>query len=204
MLDGDERRPRSLGRSRHRPAVDPAARPQRGEEVELEIDTLAFGGAGVARREGYVIFVAGAVPGDRVRAVITKRKRSHAEARTLEVLFPGPDRVAPLADHPGVPWQVLSYERQLEIKQAQVLEALSRIGHLEGSRPGRSSPPSSSGAIATSSSTRSAPTRMASSCAASTSRAAGTGWWPWRTACWRPSWATTRGAGCSSGPVVPA
>ena len=114
------------------PVADPSARPQRGDEVELEIDTLAFGGAGVARREGYVIFVSGAVPGDRVRATITKRKRSHAEARTLEVLSPGPDRIAPLADHPGVPWQVLSYERQLEIKQGQVLEALSRIGHLEG------------------------------------------------------------------------
>jgi 23S rRNA (uracil1939-C5)-methyltransferase len=107
-------------------------RPQRGDELELTIDTLAFGGAGVARIDGYVVFVTGAVPGDRVRAVIGKRKRAYAEARVLEILAPGPDRIAPVADHPGAPWQVLSYERQLEVKQAQVDEALRRIGKLDG------------------------------------------------------------------------
>ena len=81
---------------------------------------------------GYVVFVAGAIPGDRVRAVVHKRKRSYAHARTLEVLTPSPERIAPRADHPGVPWQVLPYERQLEIKHGQVREALERIGGLEG------------------------------------------------------------------------
>jgi 23S rRNA (uracil1939-C5)-methyltransferase len=107
-------------------------RPQRGDELELTIDALAFGGAGVARVEGYVVFVTGAVPGDRVRAVIGKRKRAYAEARALEILEPGPDRIAPVAHHPGAPWQVLSYARQLEVKQAQVDEALRRIGKLDG------------------------------------------------------------------------
>jgi 23S rRNA (uracil1939-C5)-methyltransferase len=107
------------------------SRPQRGDELELTVDTLAFGGAGVARTDGYVVFVTGAVPGDRVRAVIGKRKRAYAEARAIEILEPGPDRIAPVADHPGAPWQVLSYERQLEVKQAQVQEALRRIGKLE-------------------------------------------------------------------------
>jgi 23S rRNA (uracil1939-C5)-methyltransferase len=111
-----------------------AQRPQRGEELELQIDALAFGGEGVARLgdSGYVVFVAGAIPGDRVRAVVHKRKRSYAHARTLEVLEPSSERIDPVADHPGVPWQVLPYERQLEIKQAQVGEALQRIGHLDG------------------------------------------------------------------------
>jgi 23S rRNA (uracil1939-C5)-methyltransferase len=108
-----------------------AAAPQRGSELELEIDSLAFGGAGVARRDGYVVFVAGAVPGDRVRAVVGKSKRAYAEARVLEILKPSPDRIDPLADHPGAPWQVLPYERQLEVKQCQVQDALTRIGHLE-------------------------------------------------------------------------
>jgi 23S rRNA (uracil1939-C5)-methyltransferase len=114
--------------------VDGAPRPQRGDELELQIETLAFGGEGVARigEGGYVVFVAGAIPGDRVRAVVHKRKRSYAHARTLEVLEPSPERVAPVADHPGVPWQVLRYERQLQIKRAQVDEALRRIGRLEG------------------------------------------------------------------------
>jgi 23S rRNA (uracil1939-C5)-methyltransferase len=108
------------------------SRPQRGDELELTVDTLAFGGAGVARTDGYVVFVTGAVPGDRVRAVIGKRKRAYAEARAVEILEPGPDRIPPVADHPGAPWQVLSYERQLEVKQAQVQDALRRIGKLEG------------------------------------------------------------------------
>jgi 23S rRNA (uracil1939-C5)-methyltransferase len=109
-------------------------RPQRGDELELEIESLAYGGEGVARLGdgGYVVFVAGAVPGDRVRAVVHKRKRSYAHARTLEVLVPSPERVAPTAHHPGVPWQVLPYERQLEVKRAQVDEALRRIGRLDG------------------------------------------------------------------------
>lgn len=107
-------------------------RPERGAELELEIDDLAFGGNGVARLDGYVLFVTGAIPGDKVRAVVTKRKRHYGEARTLEVVTPSPERVAPVADHPGAPWQVLPYARQLEIKQAQVADALTRIGRLEG------------------------------------------------------------------------
>ena len=107
-------------------------RPQKGQKLELQVDDLAFGGAGVARHDGYVVFVRDALPGDRVRAEITKRKRAYAEARTLEVVTPGPDRIAPVADHPGAPWQVLPYERQLEYKQRQVGEALTRLGKLEG------------------------------------------------------------------------
>jgi len=109
-----------------------AARPSRGDELELTIDSLAHGGNGVARHDGYVVFVAGAVPGDRVRAVVGKAKRAYAEARTVEVLEPSADRIPPAAAHPGAPWQVLPYERQLEVKAAQVGEALERIGRLEG------------------------------------------------------------------------
>ncbi len=108
-----------------------ATRPERGAELDLRIDSLAFGGNGVARSDGYVVFVAGAIPGDRVRALLTKRKRAYGEARALEVLEPSPERLAPLADHPGAPWQVLPYARQLEVKQTQVDDALRRIGHLD-------------------------------------------------------------------------
>jgi 23S rRNA (uracil1939-C5)-methyltransferase len=86
----------------------------------------------VARADGYVVFVRGGMPGDRVRAQIGKSKRAYAEADVTELLSPGPDRVDPVADHPGAPWQVMSYERQLEIKQAQVEEALTRLGKLSG------------------------------------------------------------------------
>ena len=76
-------------------------RPSRGDELELTVDSLAHGGNGVARLEGYVVFVAGAVPGDRVLAVVGKAKKAYAEARTIEVLAPSPDRIPPVADHPG-------------------------------------------------------------------------------------------------------
>jgi 23S rRNA (uracil1939-C5)-methyltransferase len=110
----------------------PFTRPSRGDELELVIDTLAHGGNGVARLDGYVVFVSGAVPGDRVRAVVGKSKKAYAEARAIEIIEPSPDRVPPVADHPGAPWQVMPYERQLEIKADQVADALARIGRLEG------------------------------------------------------------------------
>jgi 23S rRNA (uracil1939-C5)-methyltransferase len=113
-------------------ATPSQVRPARGDELELTVDSLAHGGNGVARRDGYVVFVAGAVPGDRVRAVVGKAKKAYAEARAVEIVEPSPDRIAPRADHPGAPWQVLPYERQLEVKAEHVREALERIGHLEG------------------------------------------------------------------------
>jgi 23S rRNA (uracil1939-C5)-methyltransferase len=112
--------------------VPTKTRVERGQVLELTIDSLAFGGAGVARLDGYVVFVRDAVPGDRVRAVVTKRKKAYAEARAVDVLEPSPQRVAPVADHPGAPWQVLPYERQLAVKAEQVQDALRRIGGLDG------------------------------------------------------------------------
>jgi 23S rRNA (uracil1939-C5)-methyltransferase len=113
-------------------SAETVGRPSVGDELELRIDSLAFGGAGVARRDGYVVFVDGAFPGDLVRARVHHRKRAYAQARTVELLEAGDDRVPALADHPGAPWQELAYPRQLEIKRQQVDEALRRIGHLEG------------------------------------------------------------------------
>jgi 23S rRNA (uracil1939-C5)-methyltransferase len=116
----------------------PAARgPRRGELLEVEVDSLAFGGRGVARAEGFVVFVAGALPGDCVRVEITKAKKRFAEARTVELLSPGADRVPDRCVHggepcPGAPWQGLAYESQLTNKSDQVGEALRRIGDLEG------------------------------------------------------------------------
>jgi 23S rRNA (uracil1939-C5)-methyltransferase len=75
--------------------------------------------------------VRGAVPGDRVRARIGKSKRSWAEAELVELVEPGPERIEPTAPHPGAPWQVLPYERQLAEKEAQVRDALERIGGFE-------------------------------------------------------------------------
>ena len=104
--------------------TSPTVRPRRGDQLELTVDSLAFGGAGVARLDGYVVFVAGAIPGDRVVAEVGKSKRAYAEARATDILEPSPERLPERAHHPGAPWQVLPYERQLEAKQAQVDDAL--------------------------------------------------------------------------------
>jgi 23S rRNA (uracil1939-C5)-methyltransferase len=115
--------------SANRPTKPFENRPERGDQIELTVDSFAHGGAGVARMDGgYVVFVTGAIPGDRVLAEVGKRKRSYAEARTVKLLEPSPDRVEPRGDHPGAPWQVLTYERQLLEKQQQVADAMTRIG----------------------------------------------------------------------------
>ncbi len=112
-------------------------RRHRGEQLEVEIDSLAFGGRGLARADGLVVFVSGALPGDRVRVEITKAKKRFAEARAVELLSPGAERIADRCTHdgepcPGAPWQGLDYARQLAEKSAQVEEALRRIGELDG------------------------------------------------------------------------
>ena len=112
-------------------------RPSRGESLTLDVESLAYGGKGIARRNGYVVFVSGALPGDRVRAEVTKAKRGYAEAKTLEIVRESPDRVPDRCDHggepcPGAPWQGLEYSEQLRHKQTQVEESLVRLGGLEG------------------------------------------------------------------------
>jgi 23S rRNA (uracil1939-C5)-methyltransferase len=112
-------------------------RPSRGELLTLDVESLAYGGKGIARRNGYVVFVAGGLPGDRVRAEVTKAKRAYAEASAVETLSEPPDRLPARCDHggepcPGAPWQRLPYEAQLRTKHSQVEDALVRLGGLEG------------------------------------------------------------------------
>ena len=102
------------------------------EEVELQVDSLAYGGNGVARLDGFVVFVRGGLPGDRVRARVTKVKRGFAEALATDVLQPSPNRVeAPCAHYPvcgGCRFQDLDYALQVAAKEDQVRDALKRIG----------------------------------------------------------------------------
>ena len=109
-----------------------AAPVKKDQEVEVRIDSLAYGGRGVARLNGFVVFVNRALPGDLVRARVTKVKRSHAEAVAVEVVEQGAPRVeAPCAHYPacgGCRFQELAYEAQLDAKAQQVADALRRIG----------------------------------------------------------------------------
>ncbi|MGH3143063.1 MAG: class I SAM-dependent RNA methyltransferase, partial [Gaiellales bacterium] len=105
-----------------------------GDEVEVKIDSLAYGGNGVGRLDGYVLFVRRGLPGDVVRARVTKVRRSHAEALAVEVVQPGADRVDAPCDHypacGGCRFQDLAYDVQLEQKAAQVRDALVRLGKI--------------------------------------------------------------------------
>jgi 23S rRNA (uracil1939-C5)-methyltransferase len=105
------------------------------QELELRVDSLAYGGNGVARLNGFVVFVRRGLPGDRVRARVTKVKRNHAEALATEVLEPSPDRVeAPCSHYPacgGCRFQDLAYEAQTAAKEAQVGDALRRLGGID-------------------------------------------------------------------------
>jgi 23S rRNA (uracil1939-C5)-methyltransferase len=111
-----------------------AAPVARDQELELKIDSLAYGGNGVARLNGFVVFVRRGLPGDTVRARVTNVKRNHAEALALEVIEPGAPRVeAPCTHYPacgGCRFQDLAYEAQVAAKEEQVREALRRIGGL--------------------------------------------------------------------------
>jgi 23S rRNA (uracil1939-C5)-methyltransferase len=113
-----------------------AAPLRKDEELELSIDSLAYGGNGVARLNGFVVFVRRGLPGDTVRARVTKVKRSHAEATALEVVEAGAPRIeAPCEHYPdcgGCRFQDLAYGAQLDAKARQVEDALARIGKLSG------------------------------------------------------------------------
>jgi 23S rRNA (uracil1939-C5)-methyltransferase len=112
------------------------SKPSRGETIELPVTGMAFGGQGIMRSDDFVIFVAGGVPGDTVRATVTKVKKRYAEARLEEVTVPSSDRVDPSCSHfggcGGCRWQSLDYEVQLRYKQQQVVDSLERLGGLSG------------------------------------------------------------------------
>jgi 23S rRNA (uracil1939-C5)-methyltransferase len=108
-----------------------AAPVTKDQEIEVDVESLAYGGNGVARLDGFVVFVRRGLPGDRVRARVTKVKRSHAEALATEIVRPGPQRVeAPCEHFPacgGCRFQDLEYGAQLAQKQSQVRDAFQRI-----------------------------------------------------------------------------
>ncbi len=108
---------------------------KKGQQLELDIAHLAFGGKGIARVDGMAVFVDRTVPQDRVLARIVKKKKKFAEARVIELIEASPMRVAAPCPYSGVcggcKWQFLDYRRQLEFKQQQVLESLAHIGQIQ-------------------------------------------------------------------------
>jgi 23S rRNA (uracil1939-C5)-methyltransferase len=112
--------------------ASPGLRLQRNELIDLTVTGLAFGGMGIAKLDEFVVFVNGAVPGDVVRARVTKNKKRYAEARVAQLLTPSPDRI-PARCHSfgqcgGCVWQDLDYAVQLTYKASQVGESLEHLG----------------------------------------------------------------------------
>ena len=97
---------------------------------------MAYGGQGIARLDGFVVFVRGAVPGDRIKGRIVRKKKDYSEARMTELLEPSPDRVQAPCPYSGYcggcQWQHVSYERQLQYKRAHIEEAMTHIGCIAG------------------------------------------------------------------------
>ena len=106
---------------------------KKGSELELKIESLAYGGMGLAKKDGFVIFVKGVVPGQVVTALIYKKKKGYAEARVLEVLVESPNAVQPKCDHFYICSKVqnLSYDEQIKEKSNQVKDAFSRLGGMK-------------------------------------------------------------------------
>jgi len=100
--------------------------------LTLDVEDVALGGKALARHEGRVVFVDRGLPGDRVRARITKVKRTFAEARLESVESPAPGRTAARCAHVeqcgGCRLQELPYEAQCRLKERQVVETLRHLG----------------------------------------------------------------------------
>src|SRR5436190_24030139 len=109
---------------------------EKNQIVSVEIDDLAYGGLGVGRVNGFVVFVEKALPGERVAVRIVKKKQNHAQAVIHLIERPSPWRI----DQPPCPlfgtcggctWQNFPYEQQLVWKEKQVAATLKHIGGQE-------------------------------------------------------------------------
>jgi 23S rRNA (uracil1939-C5)-methyltransferase len=108
------------------------AKPRRGDVLELTIDDLAFGGEGVGRVNGYVMFVRGSVPGDHLRVKVTETRGRYGRALIEVIDSPSPQRVAAPCPYfgrcGGCRLQHVDYQAQLAFKEKQVRDCLERLG----------------------------------------------------------------------------
>ncbi len=114
------------------PERSPSRHGAPGPLLELTVDSVAFGGDGVARHQGLVVLVEGGLPGERVRARMTRRSRNFARAQVEEILSPSSSRVpVPCLHFPecgGCAYQALDYSVQPCVKRRQVADLLERVG----------------------------------------------------------------------------
>ena len=111
---------------------DAVLRPEVGQRVTLQIEDIAFGGEGVGRVEGFVVFVPLVIKDETVEVTITEVKKNFARAELVNVINPADSRIDPecqyYGDCGGCQYQHMAYEAQLEMKQKQVADLFERIG----------------------------------------------------------------------------
>jgi len=108
---------------------------KKGEILELKIESLAYGGKGVSKVDDFVIFVKNAIPGQKVKALVYKKRGGYAEARPVEILKESEGFTAPRCSHfeycGGCTFQQLEYDKQLEQKVQQVKDAYKRLAGID-------------------------------------------------------------------------
>ncbi|MBR3566389.1 MAG: 23S rRNA (uracil(1939)-C(5))-methyltransferase RlmD [Paludibacteraceae bacterium] len=104
------------------------------EFQNITITGIAAEGKAITRIDDYVVFVPWVVPGDVVNLKITKKKHNYMEGTATDIVSPSPMRIEPRCQHfgkcGGCKWQILPYEKQIEYKHQQVVDALTHIGKL--------------------------------------------------------------------------
>jgi len=105
------------------------------QELDVRIDNLTNEGAGVARVDGWVVFVPFTLAGELVKCRVFRNHKNYSEADLIEVLEPAPNRVAPkcalFGQCGGCQYQHLAYAEQLQSKQRQVAELLKHMAKIE-------------------------------------------------------------------------
>lgn len=107
---------------------------KKGEIIEFDVLRMAFGGRGIGKYQEITVFVDKVMPGDKVRAALTRIKPQFLEAELVEIVSPSPERVEPRCSYfgkcGGCQLQFMPYEKQLEIKKQQVIDSFERIGKI--------------------------------------------------------------------------
>jgi 23S rRNA (uracil1939-C5)-methyltransferase len=102
------------------------------DTFNLDLTAMAHGGSALGRHEGKTIFVPYAIPGERVKARVTRAKKGFAYAESVEIVQESPTRVVPRCKHfgtcGGCHWQHIDYAAQLEFKRQVVIDQLARVG----------------------------------------------------------------------------
>ena len=105
------------------------------EVLTVEIEKLSNLGYGIARLDGYVIFVEAACPGDKVKIRVGKKNKNFANAKVIEVVEPSKDRVEPFCPMQKVcgacQLQFIDYEAQLRYKKQIVEDSMGILGEVK-------------------------------------------------------------------------